>query len=454
MRELPSARSGNPTEGNVFTVEQINKLARQLVESRFAQVWVEGEVSNLSAPGSGHLYFTLKDPSAQIRCAYFRNRRALLDFTPTAGMQVTLRARLTVYEPRGDLQLVVQHMEPAGEGALRAKFDKLRQALQAEGLFDPDRKQSLPRIPRRIGVITSPSGAAIRDIITTCKRRFPGIPLVIYPTPVQGETAVDGIVAALHLACRQNECDVLILARGGGSLEDLWAFNEEPVARTVAASPIPIVSGIGHESDVTIADMVADYRAATPTAAAQHVTPEAHLLAHETRSLLSRLHTSVRRKIEQATQRNDLLQHRLIHPTRRYAQARHRFQLLYNRLGPAVAAGVTRERLRLAAASQQLLQYGPKHKLEHSGWRARSASKRLLAVTDRLFLPSRQRLRASLARLNAVSPLATLERGYALATDQTGKVIKRAKQVHVGENVDVQLARGRLTCVVRDTRER
>ena len=450
MREFPSAQTDLEIEREVYTVDRLNKVARQLVESRFAQVWVEGEVSNISSPSSGHLYFTLKDNAAQIRCAFFKSRRAILEYSPKEGVQVLLRARLTIYEPRGDLQLVVQHIEPAGEGALREKFEKLKRKLEKEGLFDHGRKRSLPRIPYRIGVITSPTGAAIRDIVTTCRRRFAGIPLILYPTLVQGEFAPDGIVKSIQLATQRAECEVLILARGGGSLEDLWAFNEERVVRAMFACDIPIVTGIGHEIDFTIADFVADQRAATPSAAAEMVVPEALAVQREVHTLSNQISVAVRRKIEQATQRNDLLAHRLIHPTRRYAQARHNFQLLYGRLGSAFRNEINRQKLNFNNTALRLLQHTPQHQLDAAKWHLKTAHGRLTNVAPRLVMAARQRMQTVLGRLNAISPLATLERGYSLVTDESGAVVTQSKQVQVGSRIDVQLAQGALDCRVED----
>lgn len=452
MREFPKAeteaRSKTSPTRQVYTVDRLNKAARQLLESTFSQVWVEGEISNLSAPRSGHLYFTLKDGSAQIRCAYFRNRRALLGHLPADGDQVLMRARLTIYEPRGDFQLVVQHIEPAGEGALRMRFEKLKRNLQAEGLFDAARKKPLPGIPRKIGIITSPTGAAVRDIITTCRRRFAALPLVIYATPVQGELATDGVLQALAIAQQRAECDVLILARGGGSLEDLWVFNEEQVARAIADCTIPVVSGIGHETDYTIADFVADTRAPTPTAAAELTVPDGEQLRRQVDSDISQLLSHINRKIEQAMQRNDLYSHRLIHPTRQYAQARHQFQLLYGRLGAGLKANLAATKLNFNLLSQGLMQHSPENRLQNTGWRLHGLRQRLAGSGERLAQPARQRLRTAAARLDSVSPLATLDRGYALVTDESGKVVTNARTVLLDSSVDVKLASGTLNCRV------
>ncbi len=448
MREFPTAQTANGPQREIYTVERLNKTARALLETSFPQVWVEGEVSNLSAPGSGHLYFTLKDDLAQVRCAWFRSRRALFDYSPADGEHVLIRARLTVYELRGDFQLVVQYVEPAGEGALRMRFERLKQSLQAEGLFDSSRKKHLPRIPARIGVITSPDGAAVRDIVTTCRRRFPAVPLVIYATPVQGEQGTAGVIRALDLAQQRCECDVLILARGGGSLEDLWVFNEEGVARAIANCSIPVVTGIGHETDTTIADFVADQRAPTPTASAEITVPDAAQLLRQLDGTLSHLVNGISRKIEQEAQRNDIYAHRLIHPTRRYPQARHRFEMLFGRLDAAMRSALAQNARSLKSISQTLVQHGPYYRLQNAAWRLQGANQRFASLAGRITNPTRQRLTNSSGRLNTVSPLATLDRGYALVTDEKGQVVTHSTQVEIDDPVDVRLARGQLLCRV------
>lgn len=259
--------------GEIFTVSELNRTARELLEDNFSLIWIEGEISNLACPSSGHIYFSLKDARAQVRCAMFRGRNQRLDFKPQDGQQLLARGRVSLYEGRGEFQIIIEYMEEAGDGKLRREFELLKQRLDKEGLFAESHKKTIPELPQSIGVVTSATGAAIRDIVSVLKRRFPSIPIVIYPTQVQGEMAAGQIVQAIHTANKRAECDVLIVARGGGSLEDLWPFNEEPVARAIYASHIPIVSGVGHEVDFTIADFVADRRVATPSAAAEIVSP-------------------------------------------------------------------------------------------------------------------------------------------------------------------------------------
>ena len=274
MIDYPANTPDYMPQREVFSVARLNREARAILEGHFPLIWVEGELSNLARPSSGHLYFSLKDEQAQVRCAMFKPRNQLLGFKPDNGMQVLARARVSLYEGRGEFQLIIEHMEEAGDGALRRAFEQLKSKLAAEGLFDAAHKKPLPVLPRRIGVVTSPTGAAIRDILSVLKRRFPAIPVLVYPVPVQGQGAAEKIAGAIRLAAQHGECDVLIISRGGGSLEDLWAFNEEVVARAIYDCALPVVSGVGHEIDFTIADFVADHRAATPSAAAEMVSPD------------------------------------------------------------------------------------------------------------------------------------------------------------------------------------
>ncbi|MEF3193735.1 MAG: exodeoxyribonuclease VII large subunit, partial [Halothiobacillaceae bacterium] len=307
------------TPSSPLTVSSLVRKIKTLLEGNFPLVLVEGEISNLARPGSGHLYFTLKDANAQLRCAMFHNRASLLRFCPKDGVHVLVRARITMYEPRGDLQLVVEHMEEAGLGALQRAFEQLKQRLAAEGLFDAARKRQLPTLPHRIGIITSPSGAAVRDVLHVLQRRFPMIPLRIYPTSVQGAGAADEIVAALRRANEDGDCDVLLLVRGGGSLEDLWPFNEERVARAIAASRLPVISGVGHETDFTIADFVADARAPTPSAAASLAVPDALAVADQLRALEARLLRRMQDGLDRRAQRLDSISRHLfaLHPRQR-----------------------------------------------------------------------------------------------------------------------------------------
>jgi len=321
------------TPRHILTPSSLNRLVRDLLGDALPQVWIEGELSNVAKPASGHLYFTLKDAGAQVRAAMFKPKSSWLRFKPADGMHVLVRARVGLYEPRGEYQLVVEHMEDAGLGALKRQFEELSAKLSLEGLFAADRKRSLPRLPKRIGIITSPTGAAVRDILHVLARRFPAAAVLIYPVPVQGAQAAGGIVAALTLAGRRAECDVLILARGGGSLEDLWAFNDERLARAIVASPIPVITGIGHEIDFTIADFAADVRAPTPSAAAELVVPDAEEWLNALSRFAARLQRSLRQQLEEHRERLRWLSGRaaLVSPAARLnAQAQRLDEVLYN----------------------------------------------------------------------------------------------------------------------------
>lgn len=445
-----------PAEAHVFTVSELNRTVRDLLESGLGEIWIEGELSNLARPASGHLYFSLKDADAQVRCAMFRSRNRQLDFEPEAGMMVRLRARVGLYEARGDYQLVVEQMEPAGAGALARAFEELKKRLAAEGLFEAERKRALPALPRCIGVITSASGAAIRDILQVLRRRFPAIPVIVYPVPVQGEQAAPAIARMLARAGERGDCDVLLLARGGGSLEDLWPFNEEIVARAIVACPIPVVTGVGHEVDVTIADFAADRRAPTPSAAAELVVPDAAAWTRNLAALARRLDTAARRLLRHGEERRKSLQARLErqHPERRLQQMQQRRDELGLRLARA-------QRLRLRGASERLARIHARLRSNSPAVRVQRLQDRLQRARERLDRGIAQDLRTRDARLatavralDAVSPLATLGRGYALVLRQTdGRAVTDAGHVTTGDPLDIRLARGRLDATVTGVHE-
>jgi exodeoxyribonuclease VII large subunit len=435
----------------VYSVGRLNRDVRLLLERGFPVLWVEGEISNLARPASGHWYFSLKDRDAQIRCAMFRQRNLQARFEPRNGTQVLARGRVSLYEARGDYQLLVELIEEAGIGALRREFERLKQALAAEGLFDPGRKRPLPALPRRIGVVTSPTGAALRDILHILRRRFPAVEVLIYPTPVQGAAAVPNIVAAIDLASSRAECDLLLLARGGGSLEDLWAFNDEAVARAIARCAIPVVSGIGHEIDFTIADFVADVRAPTPSGAAEIAVPDAGAWIATLGRLERRFGLAVRRELTLERAGLDRLRRRLqlAHPGVRLAQGSQRLDDLEQRLASGVRANWQRERHRLAAALARLVRASP-------GLRVRDLRAEGAALAERLVQALRERLQHASTRLglalrtlDAVSPLATLGRGFAIVTRSAdGKLVTDAAQLEPGAEIDARLARGTLRATV------
>ncbi len=420
----PAAPSGR----DVYSVARLNREARMLLESGLGMIWVQAEVSNFSRPASGHWYFSLKDRDAQLRCAMFRQRNVLARLTPREGQLVLARGRVSLYEPRGDYQLLVEHLEDAGEGALQRAFEELRARLAAEGLLAVERKRPLPAAPARVGVITSPTGAAIRDILHVLAQRFPAAAVLIYPVPVQGAAAAPAIVAALDLASERAECEVLILARGGGSLEDLWAFNDERVARAMARCALPIVAGIGHETDVTIADFVADVRAPTPTAAAQLVVPDRRVWLQRLALLAQRFGSAMRRKLAddaaQLRARHERLQR--AHPGARLAQHVQRLDEFELRLRRALDA-----QLRAAHTSLQPL------------------SGRINAAWTRALTAASTRLELAARALHTVSPLATLERGFAIVVHAgDGTLIRSAAEVSVGADIEARLADGVLSARV------
>ncbi|MBL8201739.1 MAG: exodeoxyribonuclease VII large subunit [Chromatiales bacterium] len=428
----------------VLSVSQLNRMARQLLESDLPVLWVEGEVSNLARPASGHLYFSLKDDRAQIRCALFRGRGRNTDVSVANGHQVLARGRVSIYEPRGDYQLIVDHLEPAGEGLLRRRLEELKRRLAAEGLFDESRKQDLPALPRRIGVITSPSGAAIRDVLHILKRRFPAIPVVVYPVQVQGEQAKFDIVAALETAAARAECDVLILARGGGSLEDLWAFNEEIVARAIAACPIPVVSGVGHEVDFTIADLVADVRAPTPSGAAELAVPDGRDWLRRVQVLERRLALTARRVVDTSRLAFRALNARLArcHPGFMLRQNAQRLDELRAQLATALRNRLTLDQLRVGNALARLRSNSPAVRLRMAADGVANARLRLAAAASRRLTAPGTQLAVLSGRLHTVSPLRTLERGYAIVLDAAGSVVRSSTQVQPGDAITARVADG------------
>jgi len=391
-------------ERDVYSVSRLNHEVRSLLEEHYFSVWVEGEVSNLARPGSGHWYFSLKDPSAQVRCAMFRGANNKVPFELEDGQLVRARARVSLYEGRGEFQLIVDTLEESGDGALKRAFEKLKVKLQQEGLFDPELKKLIPTIPRCVGVITSHTGAAVKDVLTVLKRRFAGIPVIVYPTLVQGEQAPSTIIKAITTANQRQECDVILLVRGGGSLEDLWAFNDEQLARAIFASDIPIVSGVGHEIDFTIADFVADHRAATPTAAAEAVSP-CHL------EWLQTLYQ---------------LKHRLAQKMQLFLQ--HQMQLLQH----------LRKRL-----------VDPRRKLQDQAQRLDESEARLIRAMQQLLANKKHLFTMRLKLLETLSPLATLTRGYAIVSERSSnKILTDTKGLSPGQEITARLAKGEICCTI------
>jgi len=437
---------------NIITVTQLNRATSQLLAEHFFSVLVEGELSNMAQPSSGHIYFTLKDANAQVRCAMFRTQQRRLGFKPENGKRVVVKAQVSLYEPRGDYQLIVEQIEEAGDGALRRDFDALKLKLSGQGLFDAAHKQSLPVLPNAVGVITSPSGAAIRDILAVLRRRFAAIPVIIYPVAVQGDNAKHDIARVIATANRLKQCEVIILGRGGGSLEDLWAFNEELVARAIYASEIPIISAVGHETDVTIADFVADLRAATPSAAAEHASPDQQYWLSRFQVLELRLQQHLQRKLNQKQQALDWLGQRLQqqYPGQKLARNAHRLNELENRLKHAMRGGLRQRAGMVEAKSAALWQYNPALTISSHQQRQDYLRQRLIAAMAHKLEQCKQRLLNSGQTLQAVSPLATLNRGYALVIrPDSGAVIRSGGQLKPGDKVQTRLAHGSFTSEVK-----
>ncbi|MBM3345408.1 MAG: exodeoxyribonuclease VII large subunit [Betaproteobacteria bacterium] len=439
----PAVQSG------MLSVSALVRSVRDIIESRFPVLWITGEISNLVRARSGHSYFVLKDEQAQLRCVMFRHRSQYLDWSPSDGMQVEVQALVTLYEARGDLQLNIESMRRAGVGALYERFLKLRERLERQGLFAPGIKRELPVFPRAIGVITSLKAAALRDILATLKRRNPAIKVVIYPVQVQGAGAAAEIANTLGVAGTRAECDVLILARGGGSIEDLWAFNEEQVARAIRACPIPVVSGVGHETDVTIADLAADRRAPTPTAAAELTSPDAAELRRSIRTLGNRVGDLALRVMENRMQQLDSLARRLEHPRHRIDLQQERVRGLSDRLAAAWLDGFDRGKWRIGALLHRLrnLQPRPDEKLAHLGLSAKR-----LGIAARSRLATEEALLASLtASLDHLNPLRVLARGYSVVRDTQGRIVRSAIDLAPGDAIDVTLASGHLRARVERT---
>jgi len=431
----------------VISVSALNRLARETLERNLPLMWVAGEISNFKRYDSGHSYFTLKDAQAQVDCVMFRGRAQLLGWLPKDGMQVEVRALPTLYEARGKFQLGIEVMRRAGLGALYEAFERLKARLEKEGLFDPARKRPLPRFPRAIGIVTSPQAAALRDVLTTLRRRMPGLPVCLYPTPVQGEGAGERIAAAIALAGERGECDVLIVCRGGGSIEDLWAFNEEVVARAILASPVPVVSGVGHETDFTIADFVADRRAPTPTAAAEMASPARVELSKMLLQLGHRLLRIATRGLQDRMQRLDYLGRRLIHPGERIRNQLSELRHLSTRLTGAWMRGVENLgwqaqeiRLRLIACKPDV--QGCARKSAELARRLREGARRQLEAAAALV----RRLDAHLTHLN---PQSVMERGYSITEGADGIIVRDGSRLALEEEVKITFARGWVGALVK-----
>jgi len=442
--------SDDTSQRHILTPSSLNRLVRDLLGDVFPLVWIEGELSNVARPASGHVYFTLKDSGAQVRCAMFKMKATSLRFRPVDGMQVLVRAKVGLYEPRGEFQLVAETMEPAGEGALQREFEQLKARLDAEGLFAQARKRPLPRYARRIGVITSATGAAVRDVLSVLARRWPLVDIEVLPVPVQGREAPAAIVSMLRKASTSRRYDVLLLTRGGGSLEDLWAFNDEQVARAIHASAVPVVSAVGHEIDFSIADFVADLRAPTPSAAAELLVPDAVAIGRHLHQLQQRLLTLQQRRLQGHSQRVDHLLARLQaqRPQARLARDHERLLHLQRRLTSVLREQNQRRHTRLDRLHARLLALHPRTRLPLLSRRLAEQDLRLRRAIAHTLQRQQTALRHAGHALHSVSPLATLERGYAILFDEAGHVVRSAEDVAIDDTLKARLAKGELSLKV------
>ncbi len=434
---------------SILKISELNAEVSLLLQSAFPLLWVEGEISNLSRPASGHLYFSLKDSKAQIRCAMFRNKNLNLRIKPSNGLKVIARVKVGLYEPRGDFQLIVEHMEDAGEGQLQKNFEALKKKLDSQGLFDSSQKKPLPKLPTRIGIITSATGAALQDVINVLNRRCPHIPLLIYPTPVQGAHAATQIVKAIQQANHDKRCDILLLIRGGGSIEDLWSFNEEIVAQAIYDAQTPIVSGVGHEIDFTIADFVSDQRAPTPSAAAELISPDRLELLGQITRFENSLHQSIQRLIQSQSERLATLQHRLKQQSplviiQQHSQQVDRYEI---RLTRNIQQQVNQNKTKLQHLQQRLLTQTPLQKIDQHRVRVHELKRRLLTTMQRKHEQSSEQLHTLSTKLNTISPLATLQRGYSIVRNKD-TVIHSINQVKKGYQLNVTLSDGDFDCEV------
>ena len=451
-QEHQSIMNSNTTnrDNSIFTVSQLNQRAKQLLEVSFASVRVEGEISNLSRPSSGHWYFTLKDAGAQVRCAMFRSRTALLKFQPKEGDKVEVRARVSLYENRGDFQLIVDAMKPAGEGALLLAFQQLKQKLTGMGLFDQERKRPLPEVIRRVAIITSPGGAAVHDMLTVLKRRWPMLEVDIYPALVQGREAPPQIMNSLQRANRDAQADVIILGRGGGSLEDLWCFNDETLAHTIAASDIPVISAVGHETDFTIADFVADLRAPTPSAAAELISPDQQQIRQRAGQLYERLLRTQHQKLSQSAQYLLQLQQRLRGPQHILQTQSQQLDHLEMRLHQVMNQKLTTHQHQLGRAEQRLSHQHPRLVLDQYRRSLEQLQQRLERNAQEAVRNRQNQLESQARLLHSVSPLNVLNRGYSISLNEKGQALHNARDLKPGDVIETRLKSDRIRSQITD----
>jgi exodeoxyribonuclease VII large subunit len=436
-------------KNRVLRVAELNLAIKQLIESNVPMVWVRGEISNLLKAASGHFYFSLKDEQAQVRCVMFRHKNQMIERPISNGQLVEVLAIASLYEQRGDFQLTIEQLRPAGLGVLYEQFEQLKQQLAGEGLFSAENKRALPKFPRRVGVITSPQAAALRDVLTTLKLRLPNVPVLLYPTPVQGVGSAQKIAQAIALANTRAECDVLIICRGGGSIEDLWAFNEEVVVRAIALSAIPTVSGVGHETDFTIADFVADERAPTPTAAAQRVVQDRHALLDGLSDTVLHLQRAMRNRLQNAMQTLDFMQRRVIHPAQQLQRQAQQLTQMQQRLQRAFAYRKQHENLRVQSLTQRL----HRARIDCAGLQQQHANlaQRLQHAMQQQLKHHNASLQHTAQQLSLLDPQHVFARGYSLVQDAHGAVVSSAQQLAIGSALQITFAQGRAGVEVKTT---
>ena len=438
-------------EQSVISVSELNKKAKSLLDKGIPKLWIEGEISNLAKPASGHMYFSLKDEMSQIRCAWFRQRQLQNTLNIVNGSKMLALGKIGLYEPRGEYQFIVEKMEIAGEGDLKRKYEDLKRKLSAEGIFSEENKSELPNLPKRIGVITSPSGAAVQDILTVLNRRFPIIPIIIFPVAVQGEQAAPQIQNALEKANFRADCDLLILARGGGSLEDLWAFNEEIVARAIFDSEIPIISAIGHETDVTISDFTADLRAPTPSGAAELAVPDQHDWIKSIDNISEKINTIITQQINSKSQLSDWINKRLSQssPMMTVKRQIEKSNNLQKMLSSSILQNLSRQEKNIHQLKSNLNEVSPRLKIHTQLSRIKELNQKITSCSDHLLEGLNNRIKLASKTLNSVSPLRTLDRGYAIARDaKTKNVIMSADAIEIENDIEVKLAKGEIKVTV------
>lgn len=441
----------NTNNRQIFSVSELNRTVRQLLENSLTLLWVEGEISNFARPGSGHWYMTLKDEKSQVRCAMFKGSNMRVGFEPANGMSVLVRCKAGIYEGRGEYQLVIEHMEEAGFGALQRQFEQLKASLSKEGLFDPSHKREIPSSIRHAGIVTSPTGAAIKDILSVLRRRFPSIAVTIYPTAVQGEQAQSQIAEAITNANDDNRCDVLIVGRGGGSLEDLWSFNEESVARSIHNSRIPIVSAVGHEIDFTIADFVADLRAPTPSAAAELISPDCNKVGIQFRNLELDLAKTMIRRVQNLSYSVINLKNQLQHPERKLQEQAQRLDHLDTRLIRAIHSTLEKKRRISTNSAERLVRQTPMEILLETRLKLKNGIQQLSKAMKQQLSQKNNDVEQSMQLLDAVSPLRILNRGFSVLRNNNHEIIKSIKSVNIGESLKGRVSDGEIYVNVTKT---